>query len=416
MTYRVLWLCSTPLSDSDGGGSGTWLGAMARGLLAAGRVRLGIVALGDVSHFVRRDCGGAQQWLAPVRARPRGNGLPPSSLLAAIHAAHREFAPDLVHVWGTESYLGLLTARGLIAAPAILTMQGLKHRVAACYPGALTGPERLRCLGVKEIAKAVLLRHRAREYRWWGRFEREMMAGHRWVICQTRWQEAHVRSCARGSRVCHLDLPLREAFETTGAWQGHPSEARLFALTNGLPTKGIHVAVRAASALRKSFPALQLRIAGAVPGRGIGRNAYLHWVEGEIEHHDLRGHVAWLGRLSGDQIARELQSASAMVIPTFIESYCMAFAEAMRIGVPTAVAYTGGTAHLGEDEATCLFFPAGDQAACVHSLHRLLTDHSLALRLSSRARQVAAARHDRSQLAEQQADIYHRVLAEARPS
>jgi L-malate glycosyltransferase len=126
----------------------------------------------------------------------------------------------------------------------------------------------------------------------------------------------------------------------------------------------------------------------------------------------LKENICWLGRLSAAQITCELRTASATVIPTFIESYSMAFVEAMKMGTPTVVSYTGGTGYLGRDEETCLFFPLGDEAMCAYQLERVLTDRELALRLSRQARQIALVRNDRQAIVQRQLEIYRQVLGE----
>jgi len=88
----------------------------------------------------------------------------------------------------------------------------------------------------------------------------------------------------------------------------------------------------------------------------------------------------------------------------------MVFAEAMRIGTPTVVSYTGGTPYLGRDEESCLFFPPGDEAMCAYQLERLLNNAELALQLSRESRKIATVRNDRHRIVERQLEIYRHVL------
>ena len=62
---RVIWLSNRPLSDSDDGGSGTWLWAMARGLLDSGSIELGIIAPDPVREVTRRAYLQVKQWIVP---------------------------------------------------------------------------------------------------------------------------------------------------------------------------------------------------------------------------------------------------------------------------------------------------------------------------------------------------------------
>ena len=123
---KILWLCNCPLSDSDAGETGAWQGAMACGLLDSGAVELGIIATGPVKQFTRRDYRQVKQWLVPAGSPLGSDGLPSPSLVRAIVAAAGEFSPDLIHIWGTENFWGLLPARGLLKYPSLLEIQGLK--------------------------------------------------------------------------------------------------------------------------------------------------------------------------------------------------------------------------------------------------------------------------------------------------
>ncbi|NVN93104.1 MAG: glycosyltransferase family 4 protein, partial [Desulfuromonadales bacterium] len=114
--------------------------------------------------------------------------------------------------------------------------------------------------------------------------------------------------------------------------------------------------------------------------------------------------------LDADQIIEEMQFASAMVIPSFIENCSTSMQEAMLIGVPLAVSYAGGMPSIAQDEESALFFPMGDDAVCAFQLERLLTDKELTCRLSRQARQVAAHRNDPQRLIARQLEIYRHVV------
>jgi glycosyltransferase involved in cell wall biosynthesis len=401
-----------PIVPEDKGYSGTWLNVMANSLDATGEIVLGIVAIGECRSVINQNCGNIKQWLVPRNIRISRDGLPPSELLGELQEITKSFNPDIINIWGTEYYFGLLTARGHLNYPAILTLQGVKYRIASCYEGCMTKSERQASRGLMEVLLGTSIEKQKSLLKKWEPFEKEIMAGHDWSICQTPWQEAQIKSQNSNADVFRLDLPLRSVFERANVWKGPADTVRLFCSAPYVtPAKGLHVAVRALAILKRRFPAIQLRIAGMMPSAGIKRDGYLHWLAGEIYQLGLDDNICWLGRLSDDQIADELSNASVMVIPTFIESYCMALAEAMRIGIPTVVSYTGGTAYLGKDEETCLFFPPGDDAMCAYQLDRVLTNQQLALRLSRRSKEIALIRNDRKRLVQQQLDIYDQVLS-----
>ncbi|MHB9028474.1 MAG: hypothetical protein ACYC9O_06880, partial [Candidatus Latescibacterota bacterium] len=133
---KILWLSNKLVSPNDGGGTGTWLDALAEMLISSGEVELGNIAFGPVREITRKDWGSIRQWAVPDKL-PLRDGLPPRRYISAILKAVETFSPDLAQVWGTEYYWGLLTARKYITRPALLEIQGLKFAIAPVFSGGL---------------------------------------------------------------------------------------------------------------------------------------------------------------------------------------------------------------------------------------------------------------------------------------
>lgn len=409
---RILWLCNCPMSPADSVGTGSWLGALAKQVKQDDAVELGLIAPGGVHQVTRQDCDEISQWLVP-RVELNREGLPPGSVIKGIVEACDEFNPDFLHVWGTENYWGLLTARGIIKRPALLEMQGVKGAIAQLFFGGLTFTERLRCLGIKEMLKRKTMASQKGTFESWRRFEEEMIRGHAWIDFHTLWTRAQVKAVNPSARLFKVERALRDAFHSAAPWKPSGSKTIFCTAAYPAPFKGLHVAIKALSVLRKRVPDAILEIAGSHHRPGLRLDGYMRWVLGLIAELKLQEYVHWLGPLSAPQIVARQQAAGAVLIPTFVESYCVALCEAMVMGVPTVVSYTGGTSYLGRDERTCLFFPTGDEAMCAYQLERLLTDSVLATRLSDAARAVAITRHDGQQIVSQQLRIYRTLLESA---
>lgn len=408
---KILWLCSRMMRDADQGETGTWLDAMARGLMADGGVELGVIATGQVSFMQRCDYRAIRQWLVPDRATRAGGGLPGAAIQRQLLEVCRGFDPDLVHVWGTEGYWGLLSMGQRLGRPVLLELQGLKATMVEDFCGGLSVYERLQCIGGKELIKCSTLGTQRRAFQRWERREREMIQGHHYIAVQSPWVAAHTRSIHPQAQLFETDLALRAAFDAAAPWQPVAQPVLFTSSAYPLPFKGLHVAIRALAVLRRRLPGARLRIAGGHQRPGLRLDGYVRWMNALIRQEGLAGHVDWLGALSGDQVVRELQAASAAIIPSFVESYCVAMAEAMRVGTPTVASYTGGTGYLGSEEETCLFFAPGDAAMCAYQAERLWNDSALAARLSRQARETAAVRHNRATLIRQQIDTYRRIVA-----
>lgn len=411
---RILWLSNKIQSEVDTTTTGTWLDAMARLLVQSGEVELGNIALGPVARTTRQDYGAVQQWVVPAKAKPQRNGLPASHFVEEIVQAVNEFSPDLAHIWGTESFWGLLTARGLVRYPALLEMQGLKGACARVFAGGLTLREQFNCIGLKEIIKQSMIFQGRQRFARWGFFEWEIIRGHRWITTQSDWIRAWVRNANPECRLFHNDLAINPTFYFD-AWHYPDASSKIIFCSAAYPVpyKGLHVAVRALATLKKWMSNVKLHIAGYHQKPGLRQDGYVAWLNRQVEVLGLQNEVVWLGALTAAEIVAQMRQASAMLLPTFIENCSTAMQEAMVFGIPLVVSYVGGLPSLARDEESALFFPAGDEAMAAYQLERILTDRALAERLSRNARAVALVRNDPQRILQNQLEIYRQVLAEA---
>jgi glycosyltransferase involved in cell wall biosynthesis len=409
---RILWLSNAILSNDDVRDTGSWLGPLAARLVASGEMELGNISEGEISGTGRRDCGAIAQWVVPKTSVSLRSGLPPRRVVAQLVDAIHQFEPDLVHVWGVENYWGLLTGRKFVRQSALLEMQGLRGAYARVYKGGLSRREERHCIGFRELVKRATISQDQRRFEAWEVFENEMILAHRYIATQSDWMEAQIRSVHPDCCTSHSDLVLRPAFTASEPWAGLGSKTLFTVSAYPVPYKGIHVALRALAILKKRFPDIGLRIAGPVPGSGVRRNGYAHWLGTLASALGIGDKVRWLGPLSSEEIAGELRTCGAMIVPSYIENCSTAMQEGMMVGAPVVASYVGGLPSIGKDEESALFFPAGDHVACAWQVARILSDPELAGRLSRNARDLAAVRNDTDRIVKRQLAIYGKIIAE----
>ena len=407
---KILWLSNKVLSLQDRGGTGTWLDAMAQGLNGTGSVQLGNITTGSVSKVIKQDCGAISQWVVPVAGKLGHTGLPSKKIVSDIIQAVEEFSPDLVHIWGTESFWGLLTARKLIKQKSLIELQGLKYAIAKVFHGGLSFQEQWACVGLKEILRMSSIWHGRRRFSLWGGFEREIINQHHHIVVQTKWIEAQVKATNNNCTIFESDLLLRDPFYNAKPWQ-HLGRHQIFcSAAYSSPFKGLHIAIRSIAILKNRFPNIVLHIAGAHHRAGLRQDGYVTWIVREVERLGVGANVKWLGPLNALQIVSEMQTSSAMVIPSFIENCSTSMQEAMLVGTPVVASYTGGLPSLAQDGESALFFPVGDEAMCAYQLDRILTDRDLVTQLSKQSRYRALKRNNRERIIKNQLSSYRLVL------
>lgn len=407
---RVLWLSNKIFSGQDSRGTGGWLDSMAQELVRDRGITLGNIAMGGVETTKRQDCGSIRQWIVPFSETSGQDGLPNSKTVAHLTRCLEEFSPDLVHVWGTETFWGLLTARKIIRVPSLLEMQGLKYALAKVFLGGLSLNEQFACLGLREIVRPSSIWHGRKRFEKWSPFEKEIISGHDCIAVQTTWVESHVRALNTACKIFRSDLILRAPFYDSVPWQ-YPGSCRIFCSSAyPAPFKGLHVALRAVAILKNKLPNICLRIAGHLPIRGIRRDGYVAWLQHEAAVLGIQSNIEWLGALDAAAIVEELRSASAMLVPAYLENCSMSMQEAMILGTPVVATYTGGLPSLAEDGGS-LFFPIGDAEMCAFQLERLITDGELATSISKKSIEIALSRNDPERIVSAQMDTYWQVAA-----
>jgi glycosyltransferase involved in cell wall biosynthesis len=410
---RVLWLSNALLEPTDRGLSGTWLHAMAAGLLGSERIELGNVTTGRVEHLTRADYGRAAQWITPVVRRVGSDGLPDPRIVRDYQEALQAFKPDVIHVWGAETFPGLLVAREIVKGAALLEIQGLKGPWAEVYHGGLTPGEQLRCTGPKELMRRATIPQIAASFRKWGVFEQEIIKGFRFITTPSPWMAAHAWAANPTARLFENAIALRRELLACPSW-GYTAAPILFCSSSyPLPYKGLHTLIRAAALLRRHYPNLQVRIAGAHQASGWRLSGYVRWLNGEIVRAGLGSSITWLGSINAAQVCEELRRCSAAVFPSYAESYGVAHAEAMAVGTPCVLALNGGSTFLAEPGRTGLFFPPGDHAVCASQIRILLENQAVAESISRLSREVAMRRHDSAGIVRRQLAIYHAVAADS---
>ncbi|MBV9380215.1 MAG: glycosyltransferase family 4 protein [Streptosporangiaceae bacterium] len=122
----------------------------------------------------------------------------------------------------------------------------------------------------------------------------------------------------------------------------------------------------------------------------------------------LGGRVHFTGFVRHTQIPAVLRHVDLFVLPSLYEDLSSALIEAMAAGLPVVATRVGGTADLVRDGENGLLVTPRDPAALAAAIGRLLADPGLAARLSSAARQTAAA-YAWPDLASKVLDIYRRL-------
>ena len=203
----------------------------------------------------------------------------------------------------------------------MLFRSGMKKACAKHFTADLTVKELWQCIGIKEVLKRKGIVSYRNDFVRWGRFEEEILRGHRFVDVQSGWMSAQVRSIQPHAQQFFVDLALRQPFYFARPWAEFENERtvaiqhNIFCSSSGAPPyKGIHVALRALAQLKQEFPQARLRIAGSIQMKGIRQEGYVRWLNYLCKKLKVVDSVDWLGPLNAEQIIEELKFSAVNVV------------------------------------------------------------------------------------------------------
>jgi len=183
-----------------------------------------------------------------------------------------------------------------------------------------------------------------------------------------------------------------------------PSLLRLLSVATVTPRKGHRLLIEALAAIDRD--AWRLDCVGSLT-RDRACVAALH---DAIARYGLEANVRLLGEYRPEQLPLAYDEADLFVLPSYIEGYGMAFAEALAHGLPIIATTAGALPHTVPESAG-LLVPPGDAAALRGALVRAIGDRALLARLSEGARRAGAALPDWPQAARHWREAVKRLAA-----
>jgi glycosyltransferase involved in cell wall biosynthesis len=161
--------------------------------------------------------------------------------------------------------------------------------------------------------------------------------------------------------------------------------AAILCVANWLPAKGIAELVDAFATLPDELATLHL------VGEPVNAS-YARRIRQRVARHNLRDRVVVHGSQPPARAAAIYRGADIFALPSYSETYGMAWAEAMDAGLPIAGWRATNLPNLVENGREGLLVEPGDVRALGDALRALAQDEPLRRRLGSNARRRAATR------------------------
>ena len=156
---------------------------------------------------------------------------------------------------------------------------------------------------------------------------------------------------------------------------------RLLCLGRLVADKGFDLALKALVIVRACFPSAHLTIAGDGPERAsLTRQAIDSGLDNSVE---------FIGSVEPDAVARLINEATLVLLPSRLEAFGLVALEAALMARPVVATRVGGLAEVVAHEETGLLVDGGDSAALAEAIVTLLT-HKNTARMYGRAARTRA--------------------------
>lgn len=305
--------------------------------------------------------------------------------------------PDIIHVFGTESGLGLV---GLVTdIPVVIHIQGI---LSALWEGWLPQNVSWNTLYLRSIyeylSKKSLLKDIERE--------KLIFRSCKYLMGRTAWDKSISSFMAPNAKYFYCGEMLRpEIYNSTKIWSLHNRKKKIIvSVVSQAIYKGNDTILRTAKALKEFYGEnFEWKVYGV-------KNMDFQVKRTSVDPDDVN--VFPMGVIDANGLVNVLTEADLFVHPSNIENSPNSVCEAQLLGIPIVATNAGGVSSLVKDEDDGLLVAPRDVYAMASKIARLLNNPQETDMLSKKGRLHALERHNPNMIVENLFKIYKELLSE----
>lgn len=323
--------------------------------------------------------------------------------LIALNNIIRIYQPDIIHVWGTESDMGLIAA--VTNIPVILHLQGLHNPIRnALIPPGFSKKDFITSINApKQIIKNI------NNLNYWEyKSEREIRI---FKCCKNYFGRTHFdktisKLYSPNRKYYYCSEILREPFYETEKWNvPNDSSFKLISVISPPLYKGGDIILKTANILKHtSQQQFEWNIIGIDDLRYL-ENKY------NLKLSDLN--IKLLGRKTAIEIKKLELESHLFIHPVYIDNSPNSICEAQMLGLPVISTNVGGIASLIKDGKTGILVPANDPFITAAKIIELTSEQSKLKEISANSQTVANERHNKTNVINSLIQGYKSLLDKA---
>ena len=273
-----------------------------------------------------------------------------------------DFAPDVVHCFGTEYPHTLAICRVYPRKERILIgIQGICTLCAEAYFADMPETE-IRKTTFRDLVKRDTLRDQQEKFARRGAMEREAIGLVGNITGRTAWDRAVTTGWNPEAQYYAMNETLRRTFYE-GEWTPENCEPHSIFVSQGdYPLKGLHYLLKALPRIREKFPDVQVYAAGndltayRTWKQKLKISAYGKYLRSLLKEGRLEDRVHFLGKLTAEEMKNRFLKSNLFLCCSSLENSPNSLGEAMLLGVPCISTEVGGIPSMfdgGKDGLWC---------------------------------------------------------------
>ena len=305
------------------------------------------------------------------------------SHLDRLQVIVEKFKPDVIHVWGTETDMGLIANR--VEVPVIVHLQGLLNPIFnALLPPGVNQSDYIFKDGFSPIK--ILNNLNALKY-WKYKISREVriLRSCKNYFGRTHWDKAISRLYSPNGEYYYCSEILRDIFYH-GEWARDTSKTRILSTISSPLYKGADLVLKTAHLLKEYAKIdFEWNLVGV-------SNVKLQEKITHIKASEVN--VYCRGVKTPEELYQLARKSSVYFHPSYIDNSPNSVCEAQIIGLPVIAVNVGGVSTLIEDKKTGILTPPNEPHMAAMNILNLLDDNKLLVSLSVNSKEEACKRHN----------------------
>lgn len=317
----------------------------------------------------------------------------------------KDFKPDVIHIFGTESWL--CNAVKMSDVPTLVHLQGIILPILNAYIPAGISQLDLVTYNFRDFIKGTSLWHMIKKYEKMAQREYIFLKNTSYFTGRTDWDNSISSFLSPKSKYFHIDEVLRDIFYEAAPWKFNNLNKIIITSTlSDSMYKGLDVIIKTAKILIKEGFDFEWRIIG------IKNDSYKVNFFRKILKLDLNSlNMNLLGIKRAEEIVSLLSETTIYVHTSYIDNSPNSLCEAQMLGVPVISTNVGGISTLVADTIDGFLVPSNDPYLLASKIALLGHSEEILTKISFQAREKARKRHSKENITKQLIETYKYLTA-----